>query len=67
MITKLRITLRFAALIFIFILGIIALMYVSDIFSGEYAKRLAIKVMKVVGIFTGMALASIFLTSPIEK
>ena len=67
MVKNLLLTLRIMAMIAAFILAVIAILYVLDIFTGEYLRNLAMKTMEIVGILTGLSLVIIFLTASHEK
>ena len=64
---KMLLTLKTMAMILTVILALIAILYVLDIFTGEYLRNLAIKTMEIMGILTGLSLVIIFLTASHEK
>ncbi len=64
---KILLALRGTAMIATLVLAVIAILYVLDIFSGEYLRNLAIKTMEIVGILTGVSLIIIFLVGNHEK
>ncbi|MEW6089183.1 MAG: hypothetical protein AB1498_12860 [bacterium] len=58
--------LKVIALVSSIIIALIAILYIADIFSGEYVKRLALKVMAVIGIISAVSITAIFLTGKKE-
>ena len=64
---KILLALRVTAMIAALILAVIAILYVLDIFTGQYLRDLAVKTMQIVGILTGVSLIIIFLVGSHEK
>lgn len=55
-------TLKVIVLVATIVLGVIAILYVLDVFTGEYIKALVLKTMAIIGILTGVSLVAILLT-----
>lgn len=54
-------TLKVIVLVATIILGVIAILYVLDVFAGEYIRALVLKTMAIIGILTGVSLVAVLL------
>ncbi|UCG50168.1 MAG: hypothetical protein JSU94_10330, partial [Phycisphaerales bacterium] len=54
-------TLKVIVLVATIILGVIAILYVLDVFADEYIRALVLKTMAIIGILTGVSLVAVLL------
>jgi len=60
-------TIKLMALISTLVLALISILYVLDVFSGDFAARVVLRIMAIMAILTATALITIFLAGSQTK